>query len=136
MKAIIAGSRSITDPLVTERVIRESGWVITEVVCGKAKGPDTHGENWGLRNGIHVEPFEAKWNDLNAPGAVIRKNKYGYYNAVAGHQRNERMAIYADVLILIWDGKSTGSADMRKRAKNHGLMIFIYDLSKNSYWVE
>lgn len=133
MKTIVAGSRSITDYSITEKVIEESGWIITEIVSGKAKGPDTHGETWADKNGVHVEPFEANWRDLNAPGAVIKYNKYGPYNAIAGHQRNERMARYADALILVWDGKSTGSADMLRRAKAHGLKIFIYDLSKNEY---
>ena len=43
MKTIIAGSRSITDIQLLYDAIRESGFQITEVVCGEARGADRLG---------------------------------------------------------------------------------------------
>ena len=131
MKVIVAGSRHITDYSLVSTVISNTisryNITVTEIVSGCANGPDTLGEQWALENGIRVEPFEADWNDITVPGAKVKTNKWGKkYNALAGFQRNERMAEYADVLIAIWDGKSHGTADMIKRAKNHGLFVLEY----------
>jgi hypothetical protein len=42
----------------------------------------------------------------------------------AGPKRNKRMAEAADALILVWDGKSKGSASMKSEAQKRGLKIF------------
>ena len=127
MKTIIAGSRSIVDQSLIDRIL-DKFFVcpkipITEVVSGKALGVDTLGEDWAIRNGIPVIPFPADWKNIDVPGAVIKYNKYGAFNAVAGHMRNEQMAKYAEALILFWDGVSTGSSDMFVRAVKHKLVI-------------
>ncbi len=41
-----------------------------------------------------------------------------------GHNRNKEMALYAEALILVWDGKSSGSQSMLKLAKERGLKIY------------
>jgi len=73
----------------------------------------------------------AEWDDITVPNALIRTNKWDKeYNARAGFQRNEAMAVYGDILISIWDGKSRGTRDMRDRAINHGLVVYIYNLGE------
>lgn len=131
MKIIVAGSRSITDYQLVSQIISNTinkyDIQVTEIVSGCAGGVDTLGEQWALENGIPVEPMPAEWDDLTVPGAVIRTNKWDKkYNARAGYQRNERMALYGDVLISIWDGKSSGSKDMIECATRHGLLVLIY----------
>ena len=131
MKVIIAGSRHITDYQLVSQVISNTlakyNIQITEIVSGCAAGVDSLGEQWALENGIKVEPFEADWDDITVPNALIRTNKWGKeYNAKAGYQRNERMAEYGDVLIAIWDGKSNGTKDMIDRAIEHGLLVLRY----------
>ena len=37
------------------------------------------------------------------------------------------MAQYADVCVIIWDGESNGSQDMLKRARKHGLQVYVYN---------
>jgi YspA, cpYpsA-related SLOG family len=130
MKVIIAGSRSITKADIGA-IVRASGFEITEVVCGKAPGIDTLGEQWARANGIHVEPFPAIWDDLSHPDAVIRYRRDGTpYDAKAGHRRNEKMAEYADALIAIPAAKgSPGTWDMVRRARAHGLPVYIYRMS-------
>ena len=101
MKLIIAGSRHLTD-IDSEGIQDFINFLgienITEVVCGGAKGIDAAGKLWAEENGIHVEPFPAEWEQ---------------YGKAAGHIRNKQMADYADELLVIWNGKSAGSANMK-----------------------
>lgn len=133
MKVIVAGSRHITDYQLVSQIISNTidkyNIQVTEIVSGCAGGVDSLGEQWALENGIKVEPMPAEWDDLTAPNALIKTNKWGKeYNARAGYQRNEAMAIYGDVLIDIWDGKSRGSKDMIACATRHGLLVLVYKM--------
>jgi hypothetical protein len=115
MKLIIAGSRHMqwsSAPLI-ELAVQESGFEVTEVVCGMAKGADTLGRMWAEFNGIPVKKFPADWN------------KYG---KAAGPIRNGEMKDYADGLIVfIWDG-SRGSENMRVQMEKAGKPCFVvYD---------
>lgn len=128
MKVIIAGSRSIVDFDTVCKAVEASGFEITEVVSGKANGVDALGENWAEANDIPVKGFPANWKNVRAKGAVIRSNKYGKYNAVAGILRNQRMAKYADALIAVWDGVSTGTSNMIKEMEKLGKPVFVYEV--------
>ena len=109
MKTIIAGSRTITDMNLLKEAIRESGFNITEVVCGGARGVDELGRQWAGK--IPVKPFPAKWNE---------------FGKGAGYIRNVEMADYADALILLWDGKSKGSKHMLDIATKKDLKIYLH----------
>lgn len=131
MKVIVAGSRTILDYQLVSAVISNTlskhNIQITELISGCAGGIDSLGEQWALENKIRVTPFPAEWDDLDVPNVLIRTNKYGKdYNARAGFIRNEAMANYSDVLIAIWDGKSSGTRDMIKVAGAKGLTIYKY----------
>jgi hypothetical protein len=105
MKLIVAGSRHfdqaepvkkyITSAVRDLESITESK--VTEIVSGTARGIDTIGEEWARENGIPVKRFPADWDT---------------YGKRAGHIRNREMAEYADAALVIWDGKSRGSANM------------------------
>ncbi len=110
MKTIVAGSRLIRSYKDVEAAINESGFHITEIVSGLANGPDTFGIEWAFRNGVKVKKFPAEWH------------KYG--NG-AGYRRNKQMAEYADALIAVWDGKSSGTKHMIEDAKKKGLQVFV-----------
>jgi hypothetical protein len=109
MKVIIAGSRSITDPREVEAAIRESGFEIAEVVCGGARGVDMLGCEWAQERGIPVAWYPAEWDR---------------YGKSAGYRRNEKMALYADALIAVWDGESRGTKHMLDIAHREGLQVF------------
>jgi hypothetical protein len=111
MRTIIAGSRTATDYSLVKFTIRNSQFDITEVVCGGAKGIDSLGQKWAIDNKVPLRYFYPDWDK---------------YKKFAGPERNKRMAEYADALILIWDGKSKGSASMLQQWQN------IYGL-KNVY---
>lgn len=131
MKVIIAGSRNCNKYKYVERAVEESGFEITEVVSGGAKGIDSLGERWSEQNlGKRAKQFKPEWNDIHAEGAVVKTNRYGQkYNAKAGFDRNEKMAEYADALIAI-DLDTRGTNDMIKRAQEHGLKVFIWEPSE------
>ena len=122
-KTIVAGSRKFINKELIHKILDDHRSMIDEVVSGQARGVDTIGEEWAKSLGIPVVPFEARWKDVSVPGAVVRYNQYGPYNAAAGHMRNELMSNYGEMLILIWDGVSSGSRDMLDRAKARGMKI-------------
>ncbi len=110
MRTIIAGSRTIRDGALVDKGVKECGWQITQVVCGKAHGVDTLGETWATTHNIPVAPYPAQWS---------------VYGRRAGYVRNAEMAENADALILVWDGESKGSAMMLALARKKGLRIHI-----------
>ncbi len=120
MRCIIAGSRDLEADkdhykvfLVADAVMK-SGWrgEITEVVSGGARGIDKAGEAWAISVGIPIKQFIPDWN--------------GPLGKAAGFKRNRDMAAYADALILVWNGISKGSANMKKEALLNGLKIYEY----------
>ena len=127
MKVIIAGPRDFEDYEVVCQAIEASGFEVTEVVSGKAKGVDTLGERWANDNDVPIEPFPAEWNNLKQPGAVVATNSWDKkYNKNAGFYRNGLMAEYGEALIAI-DTGSGGTGNMIKLATAAGLEVFRYD---------
>lgn len=114
MVVCIAGSREITEYKLVCAAVDASGFRISEVVSGHARGIDSLGERWALDNAVNAKIFKADW----------KKHK-----RAAGPIRNEKMAKYlkenSGALISIWDGISTGSADMIDRAKDYGIPTFL-----------
>lgn len=114
MKVIIAGSRTITDPDILDRAIlnayNEKQIVITEIVSGGAAGADRLGEKRARANAIPLRVFPANWaRDAHAAGFI----------------RNRMMAVYADALIALWDGKSRGTANMIDLAEKKGIPVWV-----------
>ena len=131
MKTIIAGSRncSLTDVFDGVKYVEFNTTLkrMTELVSGCAKGADAFGEQIAKANNIPIKQFPAEWNNLDADNCIIKYKRCKPYNALAGFNRNEEMAKYADQLIAIWDGKSSGTKDMIERAKKHNLQIVVWD---------
>jgi len=113
MRTIIAGSRHITDYSILERILLESGVIsgISEIVSGGARGVDALGEAWGGAHGLPVRRFPADWKR---------------FGRRAGYIRNAAMLDYADILILIWDGRSAGSRMMLRLAKKADIFTLSY----------
>lgn len=110
MRTIIAGSRGITDYEYVAGVIALSGFKISKVVSGSAKGVGRLGEQWAICHGVPVEQFPPDWSR---------------YGTSAGHVRNAQMAANADALIAIWDGKSPGTAGMIRIAQAKKLRTYV-----------
>jgi len=127
MKTIIAGSRDITDYSLVKYSVKQSGFNITEVVSGRCSsgeitfvtkegikvcGVDGLGEKWAEENNIPVKPFPADWKALGRS---------------AGPVRNGEMAEYGESLILIWNGATRGSADMKNKWKDKQNNSFFFE---------
>jgi len=97
MKIIIAGSRTIYSTALVRLAMRESGFEITEIVSGAARGIDQAAIDVAAIDGIPLTIFLADWD------------KFG---KAAGNLRNGEMADYGDGLIAVWDGESTGTGNM------------------------
>lgn len=111
MKTIIAGSRGVTRLDQVVIATRDSGFDITEVVSGGARGVDKLGETWARETSKMMRRFPAEWDR---------------YGKSAGYRRNEVMADYAEALVAIWDGKSRGTKHMIDIAKREGLQVYIH----------
>lgn len=101
MKLIIAGSRTLVPGFGFIRgcvhMLNIIG--ISEIVCGMAEGVDLQGKMFASHQELLVKEFPADWKT---------------HGRAAGPIRNKQMADYADALLLIWDGESRGSANMKK----------------------
>lgn len=96
-----------------------------QIVSGGAIGADEVGEMFAEGNDMYCRPFPADWRNLDVPICKVKHNSHGAYNVLAGHNRNQEMANYADALIAFWDGKSTGTKDMINRATKEGLKVRV-----------
>lgn len=125
MKLIIAGCRDMDDAGIVHEAILESnfGPQVTEVVSGGAQGVDSCGESLAELSGLPVKVFRADWN------------KHG---KAAGPIRNREMAKYADALVAVWDGQSSGTKNMIDEMKALGKPVFIKlvvkDISEHLGW--
>lgn len=118
MRCIIAGSRDITDIKHVERAMQScSLFHVTEIVSGGARGVDRLGERWARNNDVTLSIFPALWD------------KYG---KKAGYIRNKDMAEYADMLVAVWDGKSTGTKHMIDIMESMKKFVFVYRADTSS----
>lgn len=101
-----------------------------EIISGMAKGADSLAVKFAHKHNLTLKEFPADWNNLDVSPCRIATNSHGSYNALAGHNRNKDMAVYASsddafgVLVLFWDGKSKGSKNMKNQAIAFGLEIY------------
>lgn len=118
MKLLIAGSRTIdADKLLNLLEINslltmfDLPWPKEFVHGGASKGGDRYAamvadSYWDTTK---CKVFKADWDKLGRGAGMIR---------------NKQMAQYADVLILIWDGKSKGSANMKQNMIDQGKPVY------------
>ena len=113
-RIIIAGGRDFQDYdyLIDscDEILKQYDNV--ELVGGGAKGADALGKHYAELRQYDYKLFPADWD------------KHG---RSAGPIRNKQMAEYADALIVFWDGKSRGSANMIKQAEKCCHYIHILD---------
>lgn len=118
MKLIIAGSRNFGIGIATLEDILyhfEIEGEIEEVVSGRARGIDSLGEHYADCHNLDCIMYPADWD------------KYG---KSAGPMRNKEMAEYADALLLIWDGESRGSKNMKSQMEKLNKPIYEMILRK------
>jgi hypothetical protein len=99
---------------VIEKAIDGSGFHITQVVSGGARGVDSLGEMWAKEHDVPVKIFPAQWH---------------VHGRSAGYRRNVEMAKNADALIACWDEVSKGTKHMIDIAREKGLTVYVFKTS-------
>lgn len=117
MKLIIAGSRTLNIPDSDISSLCDLFKIPNdlEIISGTANGIDKCGESFAISCGYNLKQFPADWE------------KHG---KAAGHIRNKQMADYSDELLLIWDGESRGSANMKDNMLKLGKPVYEVILRK------
>jgi hypothetical protein len=110
MKTIIAGSRDIQNYRLVEEAVRRSGYIITTVISGGARGVDRLGLAYARQRRIPFQVFMPEWERLGKGAGMVR---------------NREMANVADALIAVWDGKSKGTRNMIELASARRLPCFV-----------
>lgn len=118
IKLIIAGSRSVQNPEVMQEVAYRyfpDLHVVSlyyEIVNGCAsRGVDLLARQWASEHNVQLRRFPADWDE---------------HDKAAGPIRNQEMVDYADELVAIWDGESTGTRDVFEKALECGLDVHVY----------
>ena len=81
-----------------------------EILSGAYKGADLLGERYAAERNYPIKQFPANWSR---------------YGKSAGYKRNNEMALYADVLIAFWNGKSKGTKHMIELATQASLKVRV-----------
>ena len=117
-RLIVAGSRHFTDYDFLRSTLDEITAGIhdeIEIVSGNARGADRLGERYASEHNITVALFPADWSVFGKPAGIIR---------------NQIMLNYAikenPLVVVFWDGKSRGSLDMIRRARNAGIETKVF----------
>ena len=86
------------------------------IISGCASGADQLGLDWAKDTGNTTSEFPAAWQDLEAPGAIIKTRRDGIqYNTLAGFWRNQQMIDEGHPDIgLMFPGRN-GTRDMKER---------------------
>lgn len=113
MRIIVAGSRAIQNYSLVSNIIDDALRTFSVtlrdvvIVSGCALGVDSDAIRWATANNVKCERYPADWSRGKG----------------AGMMRNSLMADNADALVLIWDGKSKGSAHMKLCAEKLNLLL-------------
>ncbi len=110
MNLIIAGSRGLeVSPEAVGFFIEKLGLKPTKIFSGVSGYVDLAGAAWAHLNGIEIREFPADWNQ---------------HGRAAGPIRNAEMAeADSDALLLLWDGKSAGSKNMKLQMTKRGKAV-------------
>lgn len=84
--------------------------LFTEVIHGAAPGADFLAGEWAKSRGLKVTPYPADWKGLGAG---------------AGPKRNQQMIDEGKPNLVVAFPGGRGTSDMVRRAKEHGLSVFV-----------
>jgi hypothetical protein len=118
-KLIVAGSRNIKEYSISCTCIKawidmnEGFLTLKEIVSGAAEGPDTHGIYYAEATNIAYRTFRPQWDKFGKKAGILR---------------NIDMGNYADELLVIYDGKSRGTAHMIKYMTDLKKPVTIFEV--------
>lgn len=118
MKLVIAGSRSFD-----EQELRDlfDFTQLVPIACGEWPDEFIIG---GCPTGVDAWAEYQADDYWDITPTTIMEADWDKYGKSAGPIRNKEMAQYGDALLLIWDGKSKGSANMKSNMEALGKPIY------------
>ena len=114
MRVIIAGTRRLWSTALVREAIRDSGFDITFMIVGGARGIDRAAEDVAVIDGIPHQVYKADWDNLGNDAGMIRNGQ------MADHP--------ADGLIALPDSESVGTRGMIKIMQNRSLPVYIKEV--------
>ena len=119
LKLAIVGSRSINNEVKVEDILQDFKYIFgipSLVISGGAKGIDTFGEQWAIRNNIKTQIFKPDWA------------KYGKR---AGFIRNEDIIKNCDLCLAIWDGESQGTKHDMELCEKYKKDLLLFNIKES-----
>lgn len=110
MKIAVVGSRTLGSLFLVERALRLSGFDVSEILTGDARGVDRAAATYATREGIPCRVFPANWRQ---------------HGKQAGAIRNAALVEAADAVVAIWDGRSPGTRLTLEMARRKGRPSYI-----------
>lgn len=129
MRLIIAGTRTLelnhTFIEILINTLNVPKDRVLEVVSGGARGIDYAGEKWAAsipyNNGMVPSSYKGRTEPVKVK---IFEADWETHGKAAGPIRNKQMAEYADALLLIWNGESPGSKNMKEHMQKLNKPIY------------
>lgn len=123
-RVVVFGGRDYADKRTLYRALDvvHARRKITCIIEGEMSGADRLARLWAEDRGIAVDPYPADWDNIERPGAMVRRNSRGkLYDAAAGPFRNERMLREGHPSFAIGCPGGKGTRDMTIRCLEFGL---------------
>ncbi len=127
MKLAVIGTRTFKDKSRLYFELKEilklypdmeivSGVTPTEAAF-MSEGADKFAAEFAKDHNLKYKSFPADWDNIKTkePLYIMTRRDGSKYNALAGKNRNTKIAEYADHGIVFWDGKSTGTKDTKDK---------------------
>lgn len=131
MKLAIIGSRNFNNydllkSTITKYFSNPNGYTFNMIVSGGTLGADSLAIKYAKEYLIDWKEFPAEWYNLDLLPCKIKLDKNGKkYNCLAGFNRNSSIIKESDLILAFWDGKSKGTQDSLKKAKESKKPTFI-----------
>ena len=127
LRILIAGGRDFNDFYRVEKdvlkITNSPENIDKDVVfiSGMAKGADAIGVALSEKYESTLEEYLPEWNNLDVKPCVVKRNRQGNYNALAGFARNQRMLDEGKPtnVLIYWDKRSSGTKDMINRTEKY-----------------
>jgi hypothetical protein len=134
MNLIIAGSTGLHPAVyLIDNLILINNLNPSKVICGCADGVDRQGFFWARDHGVPVDYYPAWPPQWRWGKSVARPDEVIYQCHVtgrsAGYARNISMGSVGQALLLIWDGTSPGSRNMRDIALRFQLRVVVHKMA-------
>jgi hypothetical protein len=118
MRVLVCGGRRFFDKRLLDQTLSALTPPPTVIIEGEASGADILAREWAKSHGIPFEPYPADWDNITRPGAVVKRRYDGkFYDAAAGHIRNQKMLVEGKPDLVVAMPGGSGTADMVRRAR-------------------